>query len=321
MNININEKYTKNDIYYKIGLLKFFQEKFDNNFILESTKKYRIIHFDNRNSRKFMCIFYQNDTDIGIKCAIFIDKMKSEFIVIFERYENAGEDIINFDCQQLDVNIIEQLLFMNSNEIESVKQGDETNKIPKINISNLSKIFTSKVMISLYTKLNELYALYSKNPITFLGYDISGCYMSLFCYLYYKKHKDRFANLITFGTPRYGNLEFKQEYESLSNFTHYNVINKNDKIIAYPFLSYHHVGNIVILDEDNTIKTLDSYSRIEYLWRVSIFKCNNTQHHNINSYILSIIRNNELNNEEINNQNYVNYDDPYVELDGDYLGN
>ena len=313
---------SKTELYFKVSLIKLFKEKFEPDMILNSTKKYRIRNIITKDERSYLCIFYQCDKEFGMKCGIFVDKITSEFNIIFDKYENLGDNIFNFSCLGNHVNLVEQILHMENNfETGLGKNTDETN-ISKIHLLQIIHIFSSKVIISLFTKLNQLYALYGDKDFTFLGYDISACYISLFAYLYYKTHINRNGNIVSFGMPRYGNMIFKENYNSLKNMNHLNVINKRDNVCAYPIIDFHHVGSILFLEENDTLKTMSSYSRFQYLWRMSIFYCNNSENHTLESYLMSIVTNKQMNYIE-SKQIISNYqhNDPYYELNGDYIGN
>ena len=314
----LKKYFNKSDLYFKVGIIKLFREKFNNDLVITSTKKYRIRNNINKEERSFLCIFYQNDETIGIKCGIFVDKKNSEFNIIFEKYTNNGEDILDFNCSSLDVNIIEQIMCIGDNfKNKNDKDKHETN-IPKINLSAIRNIFTSKVIISLYTKLNQLYALYYDKPFTFIGYDKSACYLSLFAYLYYKNHPERIGNVVSFGMPRFGNLKFKETYGGLKNMKHLNIINKRDNICAHPIFDYHHIGLVVFFEDNDTIKTVKSYSDIQYLWRISIFYCNSERDHLLENYLRSIVTNKNIIYTERQATSIDNINDPYIELDGDY---
>lgn len=325
-NVNVCEKLnkyiSKTELYFKVGLIKLFKEKFDSDMILDSTRKYRIRNIITKDERSYLCIFYQCDTEYGIKCAIFVDKITSEFNIVFDKYENHGPSIFDMNCSSNDVNLVEDILCMEDNfETRFGKKSDET-KVSKIYLLQILHIFSSKVIISLFTKLNQLYALYGDKEFTFLGHDISACYISLFAYLYYKNHKNRHGNIVSFGMPRYGNMIFKENYNSLENMNHLNIINKRDNVCAYPLIDYHHVGTILFLEEDDTLKTTHAYSRFQYLWRMSILYCNSGDHHRLESYLRSIVTNKQMSYTE-SKQSITTYQhsDPYYELDGDYIRN
>lgn len=318
----LNRYISKTELYFKVGLIKLFKEKFDSEMILDSTRKYRIRNIITKDERSYLCIFYQCDQNIGIKCAIFVDKMTSEFNIVFDKYETHGPSIFDMNCSSNDVNLLEDILCMKDNFETRVGEKTDETKVSKIHLLQIIHIFSSKVIISLFTKLNQLYALYGDNDFTFLGYDISACYISLFAYLYYKNHKNRNGNIVSFGMPRYGNMIFKENYNSLENMNHLNIINKRDNVCAYPLIDYHHVGTILFFEENDTLNTIQAYSRFQYLWRMSILYCNNSDHHRLESYLRSIVTNKQMNYIE-SKQSISNYQhsDPYYELDGDYIGN
>ena len=321
LHIDVDEKLQKylckSDLYFKLGIIKLFKEKFTNELVIDCTRKYHIKNNLTNEKRSYLCIFYQNDSDIGIKCSIFVDKKNSEFNIVFEKYMYSSDNIFDLNCSSLDLNILEQIICI-ENHSSLDKDNNETN-IPKIKLSNIINIFTSKVIISLYTKLNQLYALYGDKPFTFIGYDYSSCYLSVFAYLYYKTHKHRCANFVSFGMPRYANLKYKEIYESLDNIKHLNIINRRDKVCAYPIFDFHHVGNVLFLENDDTMKTLSSYSQMEYLWRMSVFYCNNQDHHKLENYLRSIVSNKNINYDTDDSDKEYDINDPYVELDGDFI--
>jgi predicted lipase len=59
--------------------------------------------------------------------------------------------------------------------------------------------------------------------------------------------KIQIEEIITFGTPRVGNIGFKEEYNKIFGNRHLNIRVRNDFVTKIPIIGYFHVGKSLIL--------------------------------------------------------------------------
>ena len=315
-----NKKYRiyKEDLYFKLKLLYELKYFIKNDFILKEKKNFIIKYYDNDNEfyKQFKLIFYQYDESINSKVCIFEDVINNEFIIIMDCPENSEDFFDDLNLCKNEISLLEEKFICNNYFYENDSDDRETNMTDflkednlkedniKINNKLLNNLSNSKLLYSLFFKINTLHRIYKDNyNYTFCGHGKSGSFLSLFSYFYYKIFKNHYCNIITFGMPRYGNQKYKEEYNNLHNLNHWNIINKYDLMSSVPFIDYKHIGNLIFFEKNNTINTANNYSYINLLLRLNVFICNNIKDHSIESYMDSVINNNDLcKNEETNNK-------------------
>ena len=90
----------------------------------------------------------------------------------------------------------------------------------------------------------------SKHPdyeIFVLGHSLGASLSTLFGYQF-SKESSSLINVVSFASPRVGNLNFKKDFEKQSNLVHYRITNKRDIVPALPIVNYHHVGEHIHMD-------------------------------------------------------------------------
>jgi triacylglycerol lipase len=102
-----------------------------------------------------------------------------------------------------------------------------------------------------YDKISKLLSdEIKKNPdfeVYILGHSLGASLSTLFGYIY-SKETDHLITILSFASPRVGNLKFKKEFQKRSNLIHYRFTNKRDIVPALPILRYHHTGYHIHMD-------------------------------------------------------------------------
>lgn len=286
----------KESIYLKLKLLKELKENIIKNFFLNKTKDI-IINNDIENYyHKFKIIYYKYEEKLNIKLAIFQDEINNEFNICLDCKENNEDYFEDFSLCKQDINLLEEKFICNN--YFNKKKDDfvlidknfniEENNV-KINNKLLNDLSNSLILYSLFFKINQLHKIYNnKYKFTYVAHGKSGAFLSLFVYFYYKLFKNKYCNILTFGMPRYGNKNYKKEYNSKHNIDHWNIINKNDLMSSIPIIDYNHVGQLFFIENNNEIKTEINYSYFGLLYRLSLINCNNKSDHELDNYIDSI---------------------------------
>ena len=90
----------------------------------------------------------------------------------------------------------------------------------------------------------------SKNPdyeVFILGHSLGASLSTLFGYQF-SKETNSIINVVSFASPRVGDINFRNDFEKQSNLIHYRITNKRDIVPALPILMYHHVGTHIHMD-------------------------------------------------------------------------
>jgi predicted lipase len=144
-----------------------------------------------------------------------------------------------------------------------------------------------------YDKLkNDVISLICEFPdydIFVTGHSLGGALSTLFGYelsrdIHELKKK---ITVVSFASPRVGNLAFRKSHDLQMNLAHLRVTNARDIITALPMINFKHVGTSLSLS-DTSLKFYENYS---YNWcKYSLFTCNKVSEHNIELYLYRLIK-------------------------------
>ncbi len=114
-------------------------------------------------------------------------------------------------------------------------------------------LYACNLFDDLVNNLKTLIKEYPEYEIFVTGHSLGGGLATLFSYLISDIiHKN--ITLISFASPRVGNKEWKNDFESKKNLRHYRCINRKDIITAVPYFFYYHVGNCVLINNDSIME-------------------------------------------------------------------
>ena len=131
---------------------------------------------------------------------------------------------------------------------------------------------------------NKLLNLLKENPdyeINIIGHSLGGALSVLYGYLLSKTIINQ-VNVISLGSPRVGNYDFKEDFDSQSNLKHYRITNNRDIITAVPMFYFYHTGLNIHLNE-NSLTIYENYNYNKY-FQFSLFNCWRVSDHNIIDY-------------------------------------
>ena len=92
---------------------------------------------------------------------------------------------------------------------------------------------------------------YNNYDIFITGHSAGGALATLTGYFLSHDLSNKNINIISFGSPRVGNYNFKNDFEKIKNLSHYRVINNKDIIAAIPYFYYYHTGYEIKLIKNN----------------------------------------------------------------------
>ena len=144
-----------------------------------------------------------------------------------------------------------------------------------------------------YDKLLEsVNKLANDNPaykIYVTGHSLGAALSTLFGYMLSRERPDKEIVVVSFASPRVGDENWKNSFDSKSNLVHYRVTNSRDVVTAIPMIFYKHVGiNISLEDDKYEIFSKDC----EYPWyRYSLFNCWRVSDHDMDLYYKRLLKN------------------------------
>jgi len=145
-----------------------------------------------------------------------------------------------------------------------------------------------KSFISVYPEILDTIILLSKvKDLNFFatGHSLGSVQTTLFSYLISdnKIINNKIIKLVTFGSPRLGNLTFKNTFEQKSNIIYYRIINHKDIVTSIPYINYYHVGKQYQLI-DNDIIFVDDNDCTNFYFGSCCYS-NSVDDHSIQNYI------------------------------------
>ena len=149
-----------------------------------------------------------------------------------------------------------------------------------------------KQLFSVYAELEKfVLRKINNNPnydIYITGHSLGAALSTLFGYLLSSK-TNRKITVVSFASPRVGNKEWKKDFESKENLTHYRITNNRDIVTALPMWDYHHVGiNLQLFEDCYKIHYNESYNKF---WEYSIFRCFSPGDHDCDLYYKNLLKN------------------------------
>ena len=149
-----------------------------------------------------------------------------------------------------------------------------------------------KQLFSVYAELEKfVLRKINNNPnydIYITGHSLGAALSTLFGYLLSSKTNKKIT-VVSFASPRVGNKEWKKDFESKENLTHYRITNNRDIVTALPMWDYHHVGiNLQLFEDCYKIHYNESYNKF---WEYSIFRCFSPGDHDCDLYYKNLLKN------------------------------
>lgn len=136
-----------------------------------------------------------------------------------------------------------------------------------------------------YNKIvDQVKQLLAENPdysVYITGHSLGGALSTLFGYMLSEEIENPIT-VVSFASPRVGNYEWKQAFESKSNLTHYRITNKRDIVTAFPLYRYYHVGHNIRLS-DKKYKLIECDTDRSW-YEETVFTCWSVSEHDCELY-------------------------------------
>ena len=121
------------------------------------------------------------------------------------------------------------------------------------------QLFASNLFVHMYTRL---WWLMNQNPtyeLFITGHSSGGAIATLFGYLIAPELTERQIQIVSFASPRVGNLAFKQDFNKRTNLKHWRITNQHDFIPRIPYFGFHHVGEQICIRKNSCICCFKNY--------------------------------------------------------------
>ncbi len=121
------------------------------------------------------------------------------------------------------------------------------------------QLFTGNLFIIMYTQLWRLIELYPTYDLFITGHSSGGAIATLFGYLISPELINKQIQIITFASPRIGNLAFQRDFYKRTNLKHWRITNEHDFVPKIPYFGFHHVGEQIYIKKRSCICCCKEY--------------------------------------------------------------
>lgn len=126
-----------------------------------------------------------------------------------------------------------------------------------------TQLFKSNIYDQFYKKVLELISENNELEICVSGHSLGGALATLFGHTLAKTVSKQ-INIISFGSPKVGNKEWKDEFKRIKNLSHTRVFCNADPIVLFPLLGYKHVGASVELKSNSVFYSVSNHYSTTY---------------------------------------------------------
>ena len=150
------------------------------------------------------------------------------------------------------------------------------------------QLYNENMYENLKNDINDLIKEYTDYEIYITGHSLGAALATLFGYELARSIPNK-VNIISFASPRVGNIEFKKAFDEKENLYHIRVTNNRDIVTAVPFINFKHVGTNICLYE-NSYDIFYNYSYNHWL-KYSLFNCWRVSDHSMDLYYTRLLKN------------------------------
>lgn len=155
----------------------------------------------------------------------------------------------------------------------------------KVHLGFYKSLYKENLFNNLLDDVNTLINEFKDYDIYISGHSLGGGLTTLFGYLI-SDLIDKNITLITFASPRVGDKNWANDFNSKKNLRHYRFVNHKDIVTAMPYVSFYHVGNCILINSKNKLK-FTSY--LEHKDTSNFIKSFNPIDHLIDNYYKNLL--------------------------------
>ena len=207
-------------------------------------------------------IEFINDSETDLQTAITLSETKKTISIIFRGSESRSDWFYDF-----------QILKKNLHDNVYVHTGF------------WKQLHINKNYEKILGRLTELMETHPNYKIIVTGHSL-GAALATLCGYELSKLLPNQITVVSFASPRVGNLGFREDFDAQENLLHYRVTNNHDVITATPMIYYKHCGtNVHITPEKYEINENYSY---DSWWKFSLWNCYSVKDHDIDLYYTTL---------------------------------
>jgi predicted lipase len=236
----------------------------DNNEFMRGYTLDAIQHVVRTQSPTGRVIRYVNDIQNGLQVAVAVNRSTQQILVVFRGTDHLYDWFVS--CKACKCKISTSIAVHSGclKALELHKAG-------------------------LYRTLDSLLTENPTFSIIMTGHGFGGALATLFGFLTAERlsSTDTRVKVVSFGSPRVGNLAFRHAVDRTENLTVVRVTNQRDILTAVPFYHYHHVGQTAIHLQKSGFRVYENYGYS--LFTFSLFSCWSAADHSKEAYWTALL--------------------------------
>ena len=216
---------------------------------------------------------FVNTSETDLQCAVTISHAKKRLNIIFRGSESKSD-------WYYDLKVFKH-------KLEEKFQGNKDNVY--VHLGFWQQLMNNNSYLNILKLVKEGLSEHPDYELFVSGHSLGGALCTLFGYLLSCEMLNK-VTVVSFASPRVGNDEWKEVFDSKENLIHYRVTNNRDIVTAAPMWGYKHTGHNIRL-YDNTYKFYPDYSYNPW-WEFSLFNCWSVGDHDCDLYYTRLVKNN-----------------------------
>lgn len=150
------------------------------------------------------------------------------------------------------------------------------------------QLFDGGVYQDIVAQVKKLITEYPDFDIYTTGHSL-GAALATLCGFQLAHEFENNVTVVSFASPRVGDLQWKRSFATKSNLHHYRVATKRDIVTAFPYFGYHHVGENIRLSDTAVKVFLSGTARGWY--DETILSCWSASEHMCDVYYHRLVQN------------------------------
>ena len=216
---------------------------------------------------------FVNTPETDLQCAVTVSHAKKRINVIFRGSESKSDWYYD-------------LKFF-KHKLEEKFQNDKNSIY--VHLGFFQQLTNNGSYDNIVKLVKEGLAEHSDYELYISGHSLGGALCTLFGYMLSCELLNK-VTVVSFASPRVGNEEWKDTFDTKENLVHYRITNNRDIVTAAPMWGYKHTGHNIRLFEDSYLYYPD-YTYNGW-WEFSLFNCWSVGDHDCDLYYTRLIKNN-----------------------------
>lgn len=205
-----------------------------------------------------------SNTDSDVQVGVTINKTDKRICVVFRGSESIKDWFYDL---QIHKHHLKDEIWVHSGFYKQLYENGVYDKI----LASVKQILNEHPDFSLYVTGHSL-----------------GAALATLCGFMFSQELKNQITVVSFASPRVGDVEWKNAFEKQDNLVHYRIANDRDIVTAFPMYKYHHVGKTVRLFENSYSIFVDN-SKFSW-YDFTLFQCWRIRDHECDLYYKRLLQ-------------------------------